>query len=596
MGVLAGIVVLVLVVLGLSAAYSILKARSELEAAKAEIDSVTHNPHYLLSSAGRLHAARVIAQVQSNINAAHSTLSDSPGVTAMWALPYLHTQRQVLFNLLSDVGVTTAAGRSLLGAVNTLVSESHGTTLSMTALATLHNRIVTAYAKLAPLGHPAPGIFPLLPPLASAEAHVDADLTRLTGLLADGRQLTAYAQIFLGADGPRTYFLAAENNAEMRDQGAVLSYALINTDDGTFDTTADSSIGNLALTTPAPVPMPPGTQQVFAGFNPTQVWQSTNAPASFPWTGQDIQAMYAQATGQHIDGVIALDVPGLASLLQLTGPVRVAGVPVPITAGNLATITLHDLYEGVPATADQTARRDILSTIARAVVDKMKVEHIDMAAFADTLAKDAAGRHLLAWDSVPSYEATIRRFGGSGAVDAYDPTRTFHLAVEDGGANKLDYYVNVKQSENVVLTASGDAEVITTVTADNTTPPNVPAGYQYGPDGVNTFVPGQYLGLAFLWGPRGSTQSGSVPESGLTVSDQQLNVLPHQSQSVQFQTVIHHAVQNGRLQLIFVPQPRLHPVELTIHMSSEAPWHLSGPSLVHVALSKSLTWTWEASK
>ena len=42
--------------------------------------------------------------------------------------------------------------------------------------------------------------------------------------------MLSYVLPFLGADGPRTYLIAGENNAEMRDQGAVLSLALMQTD------------------------------------------------------------------------------------------------------------------------------------------------------------------------------------------------------------------------------------------------------------------------------------------------------------------------------------------------------------------------------
>lgn len=592
----AGLVVIAAAVaLGVSAAYSILKAKSQLENAKVEIDSVTQNPNQLLSAGARTHAAQTIAKVQADVEAANHTLSTSPGVAAMWVLPYLHTQRQALFGLISDIETTTSSGRQLLTSVNTLVAASHGTTISLPALKALHHQITVAYNNLSPLGHPSPGVFPLLPPLASAQTTLDHDLTRLTGLLGDGKQLTSYAAAFLGADGPRNYLLVAENNAEMRDQGAVLSFATMNVDNGTFNVSGTHSVGEVALRSPANVPMSPGTRVAFAGFNPTQIWQSADAPASFPWTGTDVQAMYAQATGQRVDGVIALDVPGLANLLSIVGPVQVAGVSQPITAANLAEITLHQLYQDVPSSANENSRRDVLASIAKAAVDKMKSEHVDIAAFANVLAKDAAGRHLLAWDSVPAYEATIRKFGASGAVDTQDPTRTFHLALENGSANKLDYYVDVKVSENVVITRTGDADVTTTVTGTNHTPTGVPPGYQYGPDGVNSHVPGQYVGLAYLWGPRGATQAGSVSESGLTLSHQTLELLPQQRGSVQFLTVIHHAVRNGQVHLVFVPQPRLQPEQLTIHMGSEG-WNMTGPPVVHATLSKTMSWTWDASR
>ena len=51
---------------------------------------------------------------------------------------------------------------------------------------------------------------------------------------------------------------------------------------------------------------------------PTQTWQSVNTTADFPFSGTAMQAMYAQAGGGHVDGVVALDVNTLASLLNFT--------------------------------------------------------------------------------------------------------------------------------------------------------------------------------------------------------------------------------------------------------------------------------------
>jgi hypothetical protein len=336
--------------------------------------------------------------------------------------------------------------------------------------------------------------------------------------------------------------------------------------------------------------MSAGTQKVFGPFNPTQVWQSTNATAAFPWSGLDMQAMYQQATGQNVNGVIALDVPGLSRLLKLVGPVQVPGIPQIITASNLSTVVLHDLYQGLP-NSTQEQRRDDLAGVAKAVVDKMREGHVDVAAFANALANDVAGRHLMVWDSVPSNEATIRKFGGSGAIDTDQPTRTFHLAVENASADKLDYYVTVSVAERVLITTSGDAEVLTSVTLKNSTLAGQPPSYQLGPDDVNTFTPGEYAGMVYLWGPRGANQPASVPESGLRVSEATDDLDPQQTGTVQFETTIPHAVRNGHLHLVFIPQSRLVPDRLSIQVQGQG-WTIQDPRQVSTTWNKTLSYTW----
>ena len=114
-----------------------------------------------------------------------------------------------------------------------------------------------------------------------------------------------------------------ENNAEMRDQGAILSVSFLNAADGTLYTEEPHSVHDYPLPQPVDVPVPPGLQEVFGGFQPTSFWQSTNTTAGFPWTGNTLAAMSAAGAGRSVNGVVAVDVPALASLLALTGPVQV---------------------------------------------------------------------------------------------------------------------------------------------------------------------------------------------------------------------------------------------------------------------------------
>ena len=77
------------------------------------------------------------------------------------------------------------------------------------------------------------------------------------------------------------------------------------------------------------------------------------------------------------------------------------------------------------------------------------------------------------------------------------------LRVENSTATKLDYYVRPSLNVQVDLTSNGDALVNTTVTVTNTTPSGLGPNYQTGPDGVNSFFPGQYVGRVVLWAPAG---------------------------------------------------------------------------------------------
>ncbi len=252
---------------------------------------------------------------------------------------------------------------------------------------------------------------------------------------------------------------------------------------------------------------------------------------------------------------------------------------------------LHDQYSEYPAGSSQAQRHDDIAAVADATVERMKSEHIDLAALASALATDVEGGHIMVWDQTPRNESTLTAIGASGSIDSTAPTRTFHLAVENSTATKLDYYVQPRVNVDVDLTSNGDALVNTTVTVANTTPLGVGSNYQTGPDGINSFFPGQYVGRVVLWAPRGSITPQSIPESGLTLTQTQTNVLPQQSQAISFATIIPHAVVNGRLMLRFVPQPRLTP--MGFHLELSAPdWHVTSAPTISPDLATTTEYTW----
>jgi hypothetical protein len=507
-------------------------------------------------------------------------------------VPYLNAQRNGVVNLVHDVGTVAKTGDSLLARVTTLTNESSGDTVNLTALDNLGQSIVQAQKTLLHLNRP---VGDLIGPLAKVRRQFNAKVLKINDDLSRASRTISYALPFLGAAGDRTYLIAGENNAEMRDQGMILSVGLMHTHAGTFTVNDTGSVDDMQPTQYVSVPVPPDTALVFAGYNLTGVYQSVNASANFTFTAQDVQAMYDQVHGVKVDGVIAIDVPAIEGLLALSGPVSVPNIPEVVTAQNVAQIFLHDQYAIYPAGSAQADRHDNVSAVIKAVVNRMKTEHVDLAALANALATDVAGRHLIVWDEVPTFESTIRYLGASGSLDSTQADRTFHVAVENATATKLDYYVEESMNAHVKVTASGQADVTTVVTVHNDTPAGLGPTFQTGPDGINSHIPGQYVGRVLYWAPTGSTGTRSIKESGLLLSSNQVSVLPQQSQSVTFTTVIRHAVVHGKLQLRFIPQSRLVPPDLRIEVSAPG-WQVGGASNVVQPLPTTTDFTWNLSR
>lgn len=579
--------VLAVLILGALAFRNVVRIQHNMDAARATISAALNNRQELTTPAGRAQTELYISAVELDVSLASATLHGSFALSFFGSIPVLHGQVQGLSQIIQDVGQTAALGGGLLQQVDNLAATTQGLTISIPQLQSLQKAVVSAHAQLSSFNRPSGSLWG---PLGSARASFDTEDAKLAALLGTGSSVLSYALPLVGADGPRQYLIAGANNAEMRDQGEVLSNALMHSANGTFslDNTSPSDI---TLPQPVNVPLPAGTAAIFGSLNPTQQWQSVNASADYPLSGQIMQAMYQEITGIHVNGVITIDVPGLVSLLQVSGPVVVPGIAGPVTAANAPDVLLHQLYADFPA-GDQSQRHDDISAVAKAVIDKMKTEHIDLAAFAVALANDVAGRHLLAWDENPAFQAIIVKTGGSGAIDTSDPERTFHVSVQSATAAKLDYYVTTSVRMVVAVTDHNAATVHTYVTVSNHAPAGQPPSAQLGPDYFNTFTPGQYVARVYLWSPRGSQTYAGVSESGLVVNRTATSVLPQQSQTVDFTTVIPHAVRNGQLNLQLVPQPSLYPAQASVQVAGGPDWNVVGPSYVTASLVKTLVLAW----
>jgi hypothetical protein len=229
-----GLVVFVVVVglLGLSGYHSALRAKTSLEAARTVISNDLSDKQAFLSSAGRAKLASDIRTVEADADNASAILQGSLGMRVFRYVPYLNDQPNGIVNLVDDVRTTAVTGAALLQRVNTLVAQSSGTTVSLGALQSLQRSVADATTTMSSLNRPAGG---LIGPIATARRDFDEQIEKITDDLGRGDRTLSYVLPFLGADGARTYLIAGETNADMRDQGDVVSLALMHTQKGTFN-------------------------------------------------------------------------------------------------------------------------------------------------------------------------------------------------------------------------------------------------------------------------------------------------------------------------------------------------------------------------
>ncbi|MGC4112622.1 MAG: DUF4012 domain-containing protein [Nocardioides sp.] len=303
----------------------------------------------------------------------------------------------------------------------------------------------------------------------------------------------------VGADGPRTYLVAMLNPSEQRySGGGTLSFTTLRVDHGAMDFGTTENADDLNTQGAAQSwPPVPGNTFHKAGA-PLRVTSATFSP----WwsvSGEELLRGYAQAfPGPRLDGLIGIDLQGLASLFSITGPVQVP-LAGQVDAANLVQV-LAGSYDRFPSIE---ARRQVNAALVP-LFRKKFLEGGHMSAKIQALVSSAKGRHFFVYFRNHSVERRFARVGLSGDLSGtpYDYVGVFS---QNLNGSKVDYWQHRAVTSTVKLNADGSARVHLQVAVTNASPPYT--GTEPDPGtGYFTRVLGMRLGV-FL--PRHATYTGS---------------------------------------------------------------------------------------
>jgi hypothetical protein len=201
--------------------------------------------------------------------------------------------------------------------------------------------------------------------------------------------------------------------------------------------------------------------------NPSFAFESLMMSPHFPQSAPLAVQMWRAATGRTVDGVIAVDPPGLRALLRATGPVTLAGRRV--DASNVVEYLLHDQYVRFPSRELGAFRREGLGDIASAVMARLNEGRWDPAVLMSGLADAANGRHVMLWSSRPAEQDAWRITGADGTLDA----SSVMVSLINRRGNKLDWFTRV-DADLSFTPGSGRTECVLRVTVRNITPRGEP--------------------------------------------------------------------------------------------------------------------------
>ena len=341
------------------------------------------------------------------------------------------------------------------------------------------------------------------------------DIELIRGYVDAASRVAQVLPTMLGSDRPQTYFIGLQNEAELRGTGGLPgAFAIARAAHGTLHFTHFYSDAEL---------LPPGEQHLLptgldfgTGYDsaygpslPTSTFVDSNVSPHFPYAARIWQAMWERRSGQHVDGVLALDPTVLSYFLSVTGPANLPKGGV-ISAQNVVTLTQRDEYTLFP---DNIQRKRFIVSVLKAASQKLTSGAGSGLEILHAASEAGNEQRLLAWSEDPHIEKVLEESHFAGTIP--QDRRPFSgLVINNASGDKLDFYLT--RAVSYERTGCGSfRDVLVTIKLSNNAPPAglppyVVSRLDHPPPGAK---PGDYRALVDLYASAGA-QLESVTLNG----------------------------------------------------------------------------------
>lgn len=465
----AGLLLLVVVAFGCWLGFEATQAKSSLEEARGNAQKAKE----ALSAGNVKDAAKWVDDALSNAQKAQNATHSLPWNIAS-AVPWLgspfKTGQQisdVVLGLAADVLQPSVHVGEVISPDRLLAAgrlDVQGLRNAAPQLSEISTAATKLYAQASTISEPK-----YLSVMRDARAALQAQTSELSGLLDHTALAARLAPSMMGADGPRSYFLGFQTNAEARGTGGLLGgFGILRFNNGTAS--VDTLARNSELDKPfEPIDLGADYNAQYGFDKPTTDFRNSNQSSHFPYAAQIWRSMWEQQSGTTVDGVISIDPVALSYILGAEGPVTMPDGET-ITKDNVVELTESTAY--IRFAADNNARKAYLQDVASATVKKMTGQLSSPRGLLDALGKAVGERRIAVWSSSPAEQALLEETPLAHEVPD-DPAPYAGVVINNLGGNKLDYYL----TRHIEYSAGGcdHARRTSTVTIRLTnTVPNVP--------------------------------------------------------------------------------------------------------------------------
>ena len=306
-----------------------------------------------------------------------------------------------------------------------------------------------------------------LGPVDGARRDLITQLDALGGQLSSAHDLVTLLPPMLGSQEPRRYLVAFQNDAEARGSGGLPGvYAVLRADHGRLDFERYGVSGDFAGVDVPLTGLGEDFAQLYRGAGPGRFFGNATVSPHFPSSATLLLRFYQAKYHSKLDGALALDPTALSLMLAVTGPATMED-GTRVGADNVVALTERDAYERFP---DPVVRKLYLIEVARAVADVILERGPQKGtAFASALGKAVDARRLLLFSTRADEQSVLagRKVGGT----LSDTDGLFSgVVINNGGGNKLDYYLRRQVTYEPSCTSAAGHEATVTIRLTNTAP------------------------------------------------------------------------------------------------------------------------------
>ncbi|MEV8241603.1 DUF4012 domain-containing protein [Microbacterium testaceum] len=319
-----------------------------------------------------------------------------------------------------------------------------------------------------------------------------------------------------GGDGPKTYLVVFQNNAEIRATGGnPAASSVMVVDNGRIelkeqsDSMAFYAAGQAGRSV---LDLPESTLALYPDTF-TRYSQDYTFTPDFPTTARLFESLWKRTDGSQFDGVMSIDPVVLAHMLEVLGPVDLP-TGEQITSENAVKLLLSDAYQRFGDAGDNGRSSDeFFAMVSSTVFSRLAGGQWNPIAMFDQLTRSAQEQRINLWFTDEQAQALVTEVGLDGGLRPDNTTSTqLGIYLNDFSIGKLEYHLTTDISATC---NAADRTVNVSMNMHNGITDDITNAYTLGFRNSDYGLPKTTMMLnALFFAPPGATITAMDPGDG----------------------------------------------------------------------------------